>query len=343
VRVVHSPDHAQQHARGELADGRLMDPVEKPARAEMVLARVRAVGLGPVVAPDDFGRDPLARIHTTEYLDFLETAWADWVAEHGAETDALPLIWPVPGLRRVRPEHIDGRVSYHALDAGTPITPGTWTAARASANVALTAARLVQAGERAALALGRPPGHHATRDQLGGYCFLNNAALAAQTLLDGGAERVAVLDVDYHHGNGTQAIFADRADVLFCSIHADPAWEFPYFLGYADETGTGPGAGYTANYPLPFGTTAEAWMAALEAACTRIAGFGPDALVVSLGVDTYKGDPISRFALDTPDYPPIGRRLARLDLPTVFVLEGGYAVEAIGHNAVGVLEGFEDA
>jgi acetoin utilization deacetylase AcuC-like enzyme len=341
VRIVYSEDHVHQHGRGELTDGMLMPVVEKPARAEMVLKRAQAVGLGDVIPPRDFGLEALARIHRPDYLAFLENAWAEWAAERGSETDCLPLIWPVRNLRAVCPEHIDGKVSYYALDAGTPITPGTWTAATASANVALTAAELVADGAGSAFALGRPPGHHATADQLGGYCFLNNAALAAQRLLDRGAERVAVLDVDYHHGNGTQAIFDDRADVLFCSLHADPKQEFPYFLGHADETGVGAGEGYTVNAPLPWGTTAQAWMAALEGLCRRIADYGPDALVVSLGVDTYADDPISRFALDTPDFPPIGARLAKLALPTVFVMEGGYAVEEIGHNAVGVLQGFD--
>ena len=341
MRIVYSPDHLYQHARGELTDGRLMPVVEKPARAEMVLKRAQEVGLGEVTAPDPFGQAALARIHRPDYLAFLETAWGDWEAERGGASDCLPLIWPVRNLRAVCPEHIDGRVSYYALDAGTPITSGTWRAATASADVAMTAAELVADGAGSAFALGRPPGHHATADQLGGYCFLNNAALAAQRLLDRGAARVAVLDVDYHHGNGTQAIFDDRSDVLFCSLHADPRQEFPYFLGYADETGTGAGEGYTLNAPLPWGTTADAWMAALAELCGRIAEYGPDALVVSLGVDTYKGDPISRFALDTPDFPPIGARLAKLALPTVFVLEGGYAVDEIGTNAVGVLQGFE--
>jgi acetoin utilization deacetylase AcuC-like enzyme len=285
------------------------------------------------------------RVHAESFLAFLETAWDLWEAEHGAY-DALPLSWAVRGMRRdVEPETVDGRLGYFSFDAGTPVTAGTWRAARASADVALTAAGLVAAGggERAAFGLCRPPGHHAARDVFGGYCFLNNAAIAAQALRDGGAGRVAVLDVDYHHGNGTQAIFYDRADVLFASIHGHPAQEFPFFLGYADERGAGAGEGFNLNYPLRWGAGWEPWSEALEDACRRIADYGPDAVVVSLGLDTFERDPISRFKLRTDDFPRVGERIARLGRPTVFLLEGGYAVAELGVNAVGVLTGFEQA
>jgi acetoin utilization deacetylase AcuC-like enzyme len=201
----------------------------------------------------------------------------------------------------------------------------------------------VLAGQRAAFALTRPPGHHATRACYGGYCFFNNAAIAAQALRDGGAARVCVLDVDYHHGNGTQEIFYDRGDVMVVSLHSDPVQEYPYFCGYADETGAGDGDGANLNVPLPWGTDAAHYAEALDAALRRIASFGTDALVVSLGVDTYKGDPISRFLLDSGDFLDIGRRIAGLKKPTLFVMEGGYAVEAIGVNLVNVLQGFEAA
>ncbi|EQL41595.1 acetylpolyamine aminohydrolase [Pseudomonas aeruginosa VRFPA03] len=192
-------------------------------------------------------------------------------------------------------------------------------------------------------ALCRPPGHHAGGDFMGGYCFLNNAAIATQAFLDQGARRVAILDVDYHHGNGTQDIFYRRDDVLFASIHGDPRVEYPYFLGYADERGEGAGEGCNHNYPLAHGSGWDLWSAALDDACVRIAGYAPDALVISLGVDTYKEDPISQFKLDSPDYLRMGERIARLGLPTLFIMEGGYAVEAIGINAVNVLQGYEGA
>ncbi|MFW5969842.1 MAG: histone deacetylase family protein [Halofilum sp. (in: g-proteobacteria)] len=343
MRTIFSDDQLLHHGRGELNEGRIDPAYEKPERARIILRRIRAAGLGPVIEPDPFERAPIERVHAPDYLDFLAGAWDDWVAEHGDAVDALPLIWPVRTLRQKCPRQIDGRVSWYAMDAGTPITKGTWPAVTASAAVALTGARLIGEGERAVFSLCRPPGHHAAADLLGGYCYLNNAAVAAQSLIDRGAGRVVVLDIDYHHGNGTQAIFYERPDVLFLSIHADPADEFPHFLGYADETGAGAGAGANANWPLPLGTGRDAWMEALDQACRRIERFGPDALVVSLGVDTFHGDPISRFTLDSADFGPIGARIARLGLPTLFVMEGGYAVEEIGINAVGVLTGFEGA
>jgi acetoin utilization deacetylase AcuC-like enzyme len=229
------------------------------------------------------------------------------------------------------------------MDSGTPLTAGTWIAAKTGADCAVNAAHALRLGERATFALTRPPGHHAGADFFGGYCFINNAALAAQHLLDDGARKVAILDLDYHHGNGTQSIFYQRSDVQFISIHADPRTEFPFYLGHADETGEGAGLGYNMNLPLPAGTAAAAWFAALETACIRLASFAPEALVVSLGVDTFAGDPLSYFSLQSADFLRIGERLSFLGLPTAFVMEGGYAVKEIGVNVVNVLEGFETA
>ena len=342
MKTVYTDDHRLQHGQAELNDGKLQPCFEKPERADMIIGRVRDAGLGEVVAPRDFGRAPLTRVHADNYLHFLETAWDAWVDEHGAY-DALPLIWPTRGLRHIEPDNIDGKLSYFSFDAGTPITAGTWRAVTASANVALTGQQLIADGERAVFSLCRPPGHHAATDTYGGYCFLNNAAIAAQAFRDAGAARVAVLDIDYHHGNGTQSIFYPRGDVFFASLHAHPRQEFPYFLGYEDERGEGAGEGANINYPLPWGTGFADWYAALDDACKRINAAGIDALVISLGVDTYKEDPISKFQLESADYPKIGARIARLGLPTLFVMEGGYAVAAIGVNAVNVLTGFEES
>ncbi len=335
--TVYTDRHRLHHARAELNDGELMPTFERPERADAVLARIIASGLGEVTEPAAFGLAPLARVHTDAYLAFLRTAWQDWHALHG-DCDALPLAWPARGLRQVEPAHIDGRLGYYSFDAGTPITAGTWAAASAAADIALTAARLVAGGERAAFALCRPPGHHAGPDYFGGYCFLNNAAIAAACLLDAGAGRVAILDVDYHHGNGTQDIFYERDDVLFCSIHCDPRQEYPFFLGHADETGRGAGEGCNRNLPLPPGSGWAAWSEALGTALAAITRYAPDTLVVSLGVDTYEHDPIATFRLSTPDYVELGERLAALGLPTVLVMEGGYAVPDIGDNVVGALQ-----
>ena len=341
--TFYSDDHRLHHGRCELIDGELKPCFEMPSRADHVLQRVRDRRLGEVLAPGEFGRAPIARIHDAGFLAFLEGAWARWTAE-GHTADLLPFTWPARTLRRdVLPEGLHAQFGYYSFDAGAPITAGTWQAAYSAAQVALSGQRAVAEGQRSAFALCRPPGHHAAADLMGGYCYLNNAAIAAQRFLDQGAARVAILDVDYHHGNGTQSIFYDRADVLFASIHGDPRFEFPFFLGHADETGAGAGEGVNLNLPLAAGSAWDAWSAALECACRRIAEYGPDVLVVSLGVDTFKEDPISQFKLDSPDYLRMGERIAALGRPTLFVMEGGYAVAEIGINAVNVLEGFEGA
>jgi acetoin utilization deacetylase AcuC-like enzyme len=338
--TIYTDEHRLQDGKAELIDGKLLPCFEMPRRAFMIRDRVLAVGLGDILPPEDLGQAPLARVHRPDFLRFLETAWSAWSAL-GREHDALPLCWPTRTLRQVCPERIDGRLGFYSLDAGTPITAGTWRAAYMSAQVALTGARRIAEGARGIFALCRPPGHHAAADVYGGYCFLNNAAIAAQWLRDQGAARVAILDVDYHHGNGTQAIFYDRGDVLFASLHGHPLDEYPFFLGYAEETGIGAGEGANANYPMRPGTGFDLWGEALDHACRKIAGWGAETLVVSLGVDTYKGDPISRFRLESDDFSAIGRRIAALSRPTLFVMEGGYAVEEIGVNAVNVLVGFE--
>jgi acetoin utilization deacetylase AcuC-like enzyme len=340
MRTIYSEEHRLQDGGHELIEGQFVKVHESPSRAEIVLDRVRATQLGEIIAPQDFGLDPILRVHDKGFVDFLSRAWTDWAAT-GRTFDALPHVWPVPGLGRRLSDSIDGRLGYYAIDAGTPIMAGTWAAVRASANVALTAQKLVATGERAAFALCRPPGHHAGRDFYGGYCFLNNAGIAAQAFRDQGAKRVAILDVDYHHGNGTQEMFYERGDVLTISLHADPRQEFPYFIGYADEMGAGAGEGYHMNLPLPWGTDWQHYQDALEVAMKRIAQYGADVIVVSLGLDTFAEDPISRFKLKGDDYRRMGERIAWADLPTLFVMEGGYAVEALGVNTVNVLAGFE--
>ena len=213
----------------------------------------------------------------------------------------------------------------------------------AHANGTLTATRV-----EALIGLGkiaRPETYGAVRTALGARerVVKNNAAIAAQTFRESGAAKVAILDVDYHHGNGTQTIFYDRPDVLFCSLHGHPSQEFPFFLGYEDETGEGAGEGFNVNYPLHWGSGWDTWSEALDDACRRIGAYGPDALVTSLGVDTFRDDPIAQFTLDSPNYLEIGQKIAALGRPTLFVMEGGYAVEEIGINAVNMLMGFEEA
>ena len=346
MHVVRSDDHRLHFPKGELNGGELVRPFECPERWDYVAAALADRGFVDLVDPDrsapaaDALDQVLAQVHRDDYLEFFEGAWAAWTAL-GRTSDMIPSFFPArqsvaaPG----RPDHIDGQLGWYGFTSDSAITEGTWTAARAGALIAQTAQRLVSSGESSAFALCRPPGHHAGAGYYGGYCFLNNAALAAQGFLNDGAERVAIVDVDFHHGNGTQDIFYGRDDVLFVSLHGDPLTEFPYFHGYADETGAGAGEGFNANYPLAAGTAFAEWSAALADGLARVANFGPDAFVVSLGVDTFEDDPISSFKLGSDDFTAYGAMLGALDLPTVYCMEGGYAVEAIGTNTVNVLEG----
>lgn len=336
--------HHLHQGKQEMFRGQMVPCFERAARVDHVLSELHGRKLGDILAPAQWDTALLARIHAPEYLLFLERAWDDWVALDPGNTqhDALPSVWPNHGMRLdVLPDNFAARMGRYAFDTGSPLTAGTWIAAREGAFCAISAAHAVADGARAAFALSRPPGHHAGADFFGGYCFLNNAALAAQALRDKGMDRVAILDVDYHHGNGTQAIFYDRPDVLFASIHGDPKTEYPFFLGHADETGAGAGAGFNFNLPLPRGTGFAVWREALRLALRRIADFRPQGLVVSLGLDTFEGDPISGFQLGTKDFFAVGHAIACADLPTVLVFEGGYAVAQLGVNAVNVLEGFE--
>ncbi|MBB6599544.1 histone deacetylase family protein [Luteimonas sp. MC1825] len=339
MQIVHSPLHLRHDGGMELHRGALVPCYEMPARAEYIREALVEAGHALVV-PRDFDPEALLAVHDADFVAFLRTAHARW-REDGRDGFMLPSGFPARGLRRDRvPSGISGAMGYYAFDAGTPIVEGTWDAAFAAAQCAMTAAALVAEGERSAYALCRPPGHHAGRSVYGGYCFLNNAALAAQQLRERGFGKVALFDVDYHHGNGTQDIFWERDDVLFVSIHGTPETEYPYFLGYADERGAGAGEGFTLNLPLPRGTGWDTYDAALDTALQRIADFGADALVVSLGVDIYEGDPISAFKLGAERFPQLGARLASLGLPTVLVQEGGYAVREIGTNVAGVLGAF---
>ena len=352
--VVHNPDHALHAGRQEMFRGRLVPCHEVPQRLDHVLAELQRRGVGPLRTPAEMQPGPdaafdevLQRIHAPRYLRFLERAWDEWVAldPSHADLDALPSVWPVRGFRAdVEPQNFAARMGLYSFDAGTPLTAGSWRAARTGAHAAVLAARAVSQGTvRGAFALSRPPGHHAGADFFGGYCFLNHSALAAQTLRDLGADRVAVLDIDYHHGNGTQSIFYERTDVLTVSIHGDPRTEYPFYLGHADERGGGAGLGCNLNLPLPRGTGFAQWRVALQQGIAAVRAFGAQALVVPLGVDTFEGDPISGFRLKSGDYRRIGEDLAALKLPTVFAFEGGYAVAEVGVNVVNVLEGFEGA
>jgi acetoin utilization deacetylase AcuC-like enzyme len=317
----------------ELHNGAFMPFAEHPGRVDSILTAI-----GETEPAVDHGEAPLRAVHAADYLAFLADAWRDW-HEAGRPGDAAAYAWPVVRRRPLALERIDARLGLFSYDASTPIAEGTWLSAYWGVQSALTALDAVLGGERAAFALCRPPGHHSGADYLGGYCYLNNAAIAAQAAVAAG-RRVAILDVDYHHGNGTQDIFYARGDVLFVSIHADPVTDYPFFWGHADETGEGEGDGATLNLPLPRGTGIGEYLPALDRALGRIRDWSADLLICSFGADTFSGDPISYFRLDTADYPRLARRIADAGLPVAVVMEGGYAVDALGANVAAFLSGF---
>ena len=337
--TVYSDDHNLHCGLLDPRGDEWQPSAECPDRANNVLKVIRDQNFGTLKDPTNFGEDKLTRIHAPDYVQFLKDVWPAWLASNEKGANARPDTFVGAGMRHADAECIAGKLGRYSFDSTSPFVEGSWQAIRTSANIALTGAELVWGGERYAFALCRPPGHHATVNYCGGYCYLNNTALAAQSLLDGGAKKIAVLDVDYHHGNGTQSIFYERNDVLTISLHADPSLEYPYFLGYADEPGSGAGHGFNVNYPLPFGTDWKQYEVALADAIKQAQRFEPDGLVVALGLDTFAGDPTTHFNIETEDYVRMGKAIASLGLQTLVVLEGGYSVEHIGTNTVKFLSG----
>lgn len=341
--------HSRHQGRMEMYRGELVPCFEVSERLDNILYELNRRAVGPIKIVEMSDSDiasAVKKVHSERYLEFLKHAWREWIALNPANSkrDAFPSVWPVRTLRSDNlPKNFAARMGLFSFDAGTPITAGTWPVAWHGAGCAISGANSILDGAHEAFVLTRPPGHHSGYDFFGGYCFINNAAVAAQRLCDGGIGKVAILDIDYHHGNGTQSIFYDRADVFFASIHGDPATEYPFFLGYADEKGYGNGVGYNLNIPLPYGTGFSVWCDALLQALDAIKSFDAQVLVVSLGLDTFELDPISGFRLSSDDYFCIGEIIQTLGLPTLFVLEGGYALDKLGINVVNVLEGFAKA
>jgi acetoin utilization deacetylase AcuC-like enzyme len=339
MKIVQTDAHRAHAPRGFLLRGAIAESPEKPERAERLLAAVRE--RHELLAPREHGPGPVAAVHSPEYLGFLKTAHAEWSRIRGAGPEVIPNVHP--GRRMAsRPRGVVGLAGWHMADGACPIGAGTWAAARAGADCALTAADLVLAGERRAYALCRPPGHHAFADMAGGFCFLNNVAVAAQHML-GELRRVAILDVDVHHGNGTQDIFYARRDVFFCSLHGDPATFYPFFAGHAHERGTGEGEGYNLNLPLAHGTGDDGFLAALGRGLAAIRSFAPEALLVSLGLDAQERDPLGVLKVTTAGFGRVAAQIAGLGLPTVLVQEGGYLCDDLGPNLASFLEGFEAA
>jgi acetoin utilization deacetylase AcuC-like enzyme len=343
MKIFYSDTHLKHAPTFEVFDGGVRVPnFEMPERATRILAALQKTDWAEVHPPTDFGLDPILAVHNRDYVDFLASAWSEWLAaapeaESASDKSALlPATFALRGQAH-RAKSILGRAGYYMMDLSAPIVEGTYAAALASANCALSAAQAI-ADAPSAFALCRPPGHHAGKSHCGGYCYFNNAAIAVNWLSSKG--KVALLDIDYHAGNGTQDIFYERADVLSISIHADPAYEYPYFAGYAEERGAGAGLGFHHNFPLPAGTQDAKYLDALDQALELITVYGPSSLVISAGMDIYADDPLGKIRVTREGIREIGRRIAALHLPTAIIMEGGYNNEALGENVVAFLREF---
>jgi len=351
MRVVYSPAHLAHDTVTETTMGVPIPANEVPERAELIRTTLEADGGFVIQGPTEHGTEPILAVHDPGLVRFLEDAWraarADAIPHPFLLADTYPTFRMFEGMSpeflesRPEPSFASGRAGWWGLDTANPLVAGTYRASRAAVDVALTTVYLVLAGESIAYGLCRPPGHHAARSMAGGYCFLNNAAIAADLIARTTGQRVAILDVDFHHGNGTQQIFWRRDDVLYVSLHADPDRQYPFFLGRADEIGEGPGRGANLNIPLPAGTDDDAYLVALDRGLAAIADIPGDVIVVSLGFDTYGQDPIGDFALTTAVYHECGRRVAGLGRKLVILQEGGYYRPALGANARAWLRGAE--
>jgi len=335
VRIIYTDKH-RLHATDQVTyENTPFVTDEVPARVEIILAAAQAAHLGPITAPRDFGLDPLLAVHTPDFVNYLRAIYDD----HATVTKKRGPVFAetiVAGGGRRKPKGALGLPGYYAFGVGSPILEGTWEAAYGSAQCALTAAERVRETGETAYALCRPPGHHAAAALYGGFCYLNNAAIAARYF----GERVAILDIDYHHGNGTQEIFYADPTVLFCSLHAHPDDDYPYYWGEADERGEGAGAGFNHNWPLPQGIDDTGYLAALDEALAVIRAYAPRYFVLSAGLDIAQGDPVGGFNITPAGFKAIGQRLAELRWPTVIVQEGGYLLEKLGENAVALLGAF---
>jgi len=338
MKIVYSDKHARHDPQTFFVRGTRQRSSEQPERASRLLSAATAAGHA-VEAPRSYGAGPAATVHTPEYLDFLQTASREWTKLANASPEVIPNVHPAR-YPATYPKALPGRAGWHQADLACPIGPHTYEAAIAASESAVTAADAVLAGAREAYALCRPPGHHAYADMAGGFCFINNTAIAAERLRTQ-HPRVAILDVDVHHGNGTQGIFFERGDVLTVSIHADPNHYYPYFWGHAHENGAGKGTGFNLNLPLPLGSPDAPWLAAGEKALERIRTFQPGALVVALGLDAAESDPLQGLKVTGPGFHAMARKIAALGLPTVLVQEGGYLSDDLGQNLVQFLSGFE--
>lgn len=337
MKVIFSNKQQQHEPQAFYVSGRLQKHPEVSERAERLLAAARHSGL-VAEEPLNYGLDYIKAVHSPRYLHYLENIFTRWTRSNSGSDEVMPGIHPD---RRDcgYPASAVGQAGFHQVDLSSPIGPHTWDSALWSAHSAAHAAIEVLGGADACYALARPPGHHAARDFAAGFCYLGNTALAAEALTQK-FKRVAILDIDVHHGNGTQDIFYDRSDVLTVSIHADPIRFYPFFWGHADECGIGDGEGFNINLPLIRGTADDEYLRTLEGAIDEISRFSPDALVLALGLDAFEGDPLRGLAITTAGFGRIGKRIGEMKLPSVVVQEGGYLSEELGTNLSSFLEGF---
>mgnify|MGYP001627297888 CR=1 FL=1 len=346
MKVFGQADEALHAPRFFLMRGRLRDNYEVPARAAALREGLARCGLAPEEAPPAT-RAEVEALHAPDYLDFLATAHAEWAAMPEAGEEVVANIHPSPEMLAQSPcaaRHPVSRAGRFTADTACPIGPGTFAAAMGAAGCALAAAEAVAQGAAgAAYALCRPPGHHAYAARAGGHCYLNNSALAAQRLRARGAARVAVLDIDSHHGNGTQGLFWERGDVLTVSLHADPARYYPWYVGFPEERGAGPGLGANLNLPLPFGAEDAAWLAGLEQGLAALRAFRPEALVVALGFDASEHEPLAALRVTAEGFARAGAAIGALRLPTAICQEGGYNVDVLGDLLARFLTGFGNA
>ncbi len=337
MRCFHDPRTARHDPRFRLTNGRVHRSAERAERAEILLGGLSELGLA-TETPPDVPMEAVTAVHSAAFVTFLRTAWSAWQALPEPGDEVVPNAFAQRDWARY-PDSIVGRAGWHMGDTSAPLGEGSWEATLASAGCAVAAADAVAGGDRAAYALCRPPGHHTDRETAAGHCLLNVSAIAAERLRRV-HDRVAILDIDVHHGNGTQRIFYERGDVLFVSVHADPADYYPFFLGYAEETGHGDGAGATLNLPLPRSTGDEGWVAAIEAGLERIAAFDPGALVLSLGLDAHENDPLKGMQVTFDGFRRAGRLIEAAGLPTAIVQEGGYLSPDLAVSLTSVLSGF---
>ena len=347
IPVVYSERHRLHVPDGEIWMGIRIAGTELPARGEVIAARLRADG-HPFSPPDQISTEDLTAVHSPELVDFLRTAWERWQGSSypmdPGQDRVVPYAFPLSdmtlGHRPRRPASVGALTGMFAMDTMTLIGPGTWEAVKDAAAAALTAASMVATGSEAVYAAVRPPGHHAGTSFYGGSCYLNNAALAARSLADRGLGPVVVIDLDAHHGNGTQQIFYRTDRVRYGSVHIDPAaGYFPHWVGFADETGADEGTGANLNLPLDPGTGDKAWLEGVRQLASL--GEGAHSMVVSLGVDAWKADPESPLDVSIEGYTQAGSLLGQMDMPTVIVQEGGYDLGALADLVSGFLDGFE--